>query len=317
MLRTGSRRPAGFTLVELLVVIAIIAVLIGLLLPAVQKIREAAARTVCFNNLKQFGLAFHGYLDGNGRFPPGWSPLHSHVPYLLPYLEQGAVAAGYDFRQSWNSTSINAYGTTNRAATRADLKIITCPSAPNPRLGTFITDYPVSDIIQSTAASVMIPWPPPGASPGTPNARPGYATWGFFCVPKDRLDFYMLNGHQIPDAVNGPTPADVPDGLSNTFMQFEDAGRPDYYTNGGFSGSYPATNEHWADPHSKIVVQVICNGSQTINCNNGNEIWSFHHGGANFLFGDGAVRFIRQDLSARSFVALYTRMGGDLPGSDW
>ena len=114
------------------------------------------------------------------------------------------------------------------------------------------------------------------------------------------------------------TVTDITDGLSSTFMVFEDAGRPDFYVGGSFQGTFPASNEQWTDPQNKITVQVICdNNTRTINCNNGNEVYSFHNGGANFVFGDGSVRFISQYISPRTFGALYTRAGGEVPGTDW
>lgn len=106
-----TRNKRGFTLVELLVVIAIIGILIGMLLPAVQMVREAARRTTCSNNLKQLGLAAHNYESALGYFPPGVvdndddlrDALHSGMVYLLPYVEQQNLYNEYDFSTDWKS----------------------------------------------------------------------------------------------------------------------------------------------------------------------------------------------------------------------
>src|SRR5205814_5416555 len=121
MPRSSPPRPA-FTLVELLVVIAIIAVLIGLLLPAVQKVREAAARLKCQNNLKQIGLAIHNYENANGSYPIGWvlsdyslkipKPGRNYIVDLLPYLEQPAIHRLYNFTLDWADPG-NATATQN------------------------------------------------------------------------------------------------------------------------------------------------------------------------------------------------------------
>src|SRR5262245_35096511 len=99
-IRLGHR--SGFTLIELLVVIAIIAILIGLLLPAIQKVREAANRTTCENNLKQLGIAAHNYQSAQNRLPPGMDTQHvGCVVYLLPYMEQDNQFALFSFAPSY------------------------------------------------------------------------------------------------------------------------------------------------------------------------------------------------------------------------
>ncbi|MDB2686597.1 DUF1559 domain-containing protein [Mariniblastus sp.] len=124
-----SKRRTAFTLVELLVVIAIIGILIGMLLPAVQAVREAARRAKCQNNLKQLGLAAHNFESANMAFPPGvvdnddnlQDALHTGWVFLLPYFEQNNVADQYDMTSSWSST-------TNLPLAQVSIETLNCPS---------------------------------------------------------------------------------------------------------------------------------------------------------------------------------------------
>jgi prepilin-type processing-associated H-X9-DG protein len=113
---------------------------------------------------------------------------------------------------------------------------------------------------------------------------------------------------------------DITDGTAQTIMFMEDAGRPDFWDPGAPNSGYGAGNESWGDPSSRITVQVNCGtttNGRAINCNNGNEILSFHSGGCNFALADGAVVFIRENIKGRVFQALFTPTNADEPDPSW
>jgi prepilin-type N-terminal cleavage/methylation domain-containing protein len=194
------RVRAAFTLIELLVVIAIIAILIGLLLPAVQKVRAAAARTSCANNLKQIGLALHNYHATYDGFPPAKSiPTtgvnHCWATLILPYVEQENLYRQYNFAANWSAKANDS------GVIQTQIKTFICPAAPSapPRTAANsrgVLDYPaISELVR----------PNPYALNGVPPADPTYIG---------------VLGNNVKRRVT-----DITDGSSNTLVVAEDAGR--------------------------------------------------------------------------------------------
>ncbi len=288
----------AFTLIELLVVIAIIAVLIGLLLPAVQKVRESAARLSCQSNLKQIGLALHTYENTLNFFPPGAitkanprlgitsDTLHGWAVFVLPYLEQENAVKLYNYSVSWNSSG-------NQQAREAVMKVLQCPSTPDPsRKGgsnSAPSDYaPLNGVSSALATSNVI------------KPRASY-------IGAMQVDYLC-------------THADITDGASNTLFVTECAGRPKVYNNGKLQTS-TVTGGGWVERDNEYVLHGSNAPGSTAknchtNCTNSNETYSFHNGGANAVFGDGSVRFIRASMNIDVYASLITRSGGDIANSD-
>lgn len=314
MLTTARRRAPAFTLIELLVVIAIIAVLIGLLLPAVQKVREAASRMTCTNNLKQLGLALHNYHDTHTGLPPGRSDVkvagkwirHSWVPYTLPYIEQENLYRQYRFTANWQD-KVNDDPTVP-GPTRHFIKTLVCPSAPSRTRG----------VTPSNTRAPLDYVAPNQRTPSSFLSPP---------IPADPTYIGVL-GHTTTTQVVSRRLTEILDGTSNTLVLAEDAGRNQLWVMGKF-WSPNSPSGPWANPGAANIAiggfnpagtltppQNNIPGPCAINCINFHEIYAFHPSGANAVFADGSVRFLKATLSLNVLLYLVTRDRGEVLPSD-
>jgi prepilin-type N-terminal cleavage/methylation domain-containing protein/prepilin-type processing-associated H-X9-DG protein len=306
-------RRTGFTLIELLVVIAIIAILIGLLLPAVQKVREAAARMKCSNNLKQLGLALHNYHDVQGNFPRrtnlGGNTSVGWIALSLAYFEQDALGRTINP----NLPAYSVAGNVNRVAGGNRLGALLCPSFSEER------SHSTIDNVNGQLAFTTHYYGnagPKGTNPLTgqayPVIGPTSSQGGLAC------DGILPYTSSFSSSNPNPPPAvkitDITDGTTNTLMIFESSWKGLEVSPGSYRAWVRGSN--WNNDSTDT--KNVRNAMRTVKYNGGgnyNDIsmGSNHSGGCNVCMGDGSVRFLRDSIDLnRVLLPLASRNGGEV-----
>jgi prepilin-type N-terminal cleavage/methylation domain-containing protein/prepilin-type processing-associated H-X9-DG protein len=372
-IRTDSN---GFTLIELLVVIAIIAVLISLLLPAVQSAREAARRTQCNNNMKQIGLALHNYHDTNGSFPPGgvewsaaagpWTGNQTKMSWralILPYMEQGNLYNSVNVMVSMDGSFAAGNPGQMFTAWMTVASVWLCPSdgkngdgllpwwdgGNNPTgQAAGLGSPPINPATKQAATVIAVsnyagsygdnyaggplcggclpwesPWPATKLPPGQPQI--GYlGWWGSKYDANGNIDGGILRGFFDYQTLNIATLASVTDGTSNSIivgevLPVQTIDSNFWNENGGTAGTTIPIN---FNSNTVPAADPTCNGQWStgvLGCRFGaasKGFKSMHPGGANFVFADGSVKFLKSSISIATYCALGSRNGGEVVSAD-
>ena len=345
----SSANRCGFTLVELLVVIAIIGILIGMLLPAVQQVREAARRVSCANKIRQIALACHNYESGIGKLPDGMyvsnddlSGVSSAVRFygqtvftkILPYMEQGNIFDQWDFADNGTaaeSNSLDANGDKTRDALTAS--VIDSYICPSDQFTEEVVELDFSLSGYATGFFGVMSYAANGGTNSTYFRDPPMQDDGAFFMTgpdsKPESDQDFLQADAKPSTLDG-----MYDGTSNTFMfgekyhfdeNFENLIRPggassasryrlDAWSVWGWYGGGNGTAGTFGSTQSPLNFVTPDDAPRAFTSTNArtSAFGSGHSGGANFAFSDGSVRFIANEIDEVTYQGLSTRDGSEI-----